>query len=164
MDLGRGEAKHDRANDQASADDGGVAIETAVVDDVDVVAAFVVAVAANEAAAVVDDIENLDAAGLDDHGLGGAIGALLRTDVGRRFGKPLGLIVADDRGVVLLDDDAVVGLVDNFGLAAILDLFGAPLFNVLQLLGRGTGWLEAGRKDSRSASTLGSSGSRRRCW
>ena len=89
--------------------------------------AFVATVTANETAAVVHDVVDLDATGAHDHRLGSPIGATLGVNIGRLAGEPHAFVVTNNHAVVLLDDDAVVRLLDDGAFAACLGVLRAVL-------------------------------------
>src|SRR6185503_6416632 len=118
--------------DRADADaDGDVAQEAAVVDDVMLPTVRSAPVAPHEAPVGVDLREDAHAVGARIEGGDDAVGPPFRLRA-RAAPEPLGLVVADDGPVVLLDDDAIARLLDDPAialdalLAALLHLIEAP--------------------------------------
>jgi hypothetical protein len=94
------------------------------------VPAFVATVTANETAAIIHDVVDLDPTGSHDHRLGSSIGATLGVNIGSLAGEPHAFVVTNNHVVVLLDDDAVVGLLDNGTLATRLGVLCAVFLDV----------------------------------
>ena len=93
--------------------------------------AFVATVTANETAAVIHDVVDLDATGSHYHCLGSSIGATFRANIARLACQPDGFVVTNNHAIVLLDNDAVVGLFDNGTLATRLGVLCAVFLDVL---------------------------------
>ena len=133
----RRQVERDDAADHADADaDAEVAIEAAVVDDAALAAVAVAPVAPEQAAVAVDDGDDAHAVRAHVERLDVAVGAALRLGAGAAA-EALGLVVADDGAVVLLDDQPVAGLLDHLAASAVFDALAAILAHVVETLRSG---------------------------